>query len=153
MIISSILNREKLTISSTINILWTPINSRFEHFILDLGTNLVSLNQLYYGNNLPHLIICNNKIDYYHQCYNISRQFHLPVLLIEHSIKSELFDDNKIKLFDNFPCVHHLSVDQQIANSWNLKNIQVLPYNLNNEDNKKIWKNLIYQTSKKIFSL
>lgn len=153
MIISSILNREKLTLNSKINILWTPTNNQFEHFMLGLNTDLIFLNQLYYGNNLPHLIVCNNKIDYYHQCYNISRQLHLPVLLIEHSIKSELFDDNKIKIFDNFPCVHHLAIDQQIANSWNLKHVQVLPYIINNEDNKKIWKNLIYQTSKKMFSL
>lgn len=153
MILSTILNRELLKINDPINILWTPINDEFTNFIQSLGHRLMDVNQIYYGNSTPHLIICNNKIEFYNQCYSFSRRLHLPVLLIDHSIKNPLYDNDKIKMMNNFPCMHHICITKKISDSWDLKNAQILPYNHKDEDNINIWKNLIFQITKKIFKV
>jgi hypothetical protein len=153
MIISSILKRENLKIDYKLNILWTPSDREFEEFIINLGYNLISFNQTYYADSTPHLIICNNKIEHHQYCYNLSRKLHLPVLLIDHTIKNPLFDNAKIKDLDNFPCYHHICVSKKISDSWELKNAQILSYNINDKDNINIWKNLIFQIAKKLFKI
>jgi hypothetical protein len=152
MITSSILNRELLSTQDKINILWTPTDKDFELFILSLGnTQLIDVQSLYFGVLTPHLIICNNKVEFHRQCLNLSYHLHLPVLLIDHSTKNPMFDNNKIKQLNQFPCYHHVCVNQKIKDSWELKDVQVLSYNSFNKDNQNIWKNLIYQTAKKMF--
>lgn len=151
MIISTILAREKIKIDSTIKILWTPCSNEFEEFIKQIGYELISFNQIYYGNSIPNIIFCNNKIDYYDICYNLSNRLHLPVLLIDHTAKNPLYDTEKVKGLNNFVCMHHICISKNISDSWQLKNAQILSYNLNDKDNIKIWKNLIFQTTKKIF--
>lgn len=153
MIISSILNREKININSKIKVLWTPCSQDFEYFIKKLNCELLNYNQIYYGNSIPNLIVCNDKVNYYNMCYNMSVRLHLPVLLIDHTIKNPIYDNAKIKMFNNFPCYHHICISKAIGDSWELNNIQVLSYNSNDEDNIKIWKNLITQTTKKLFKI
>jgi hypothetical protein len=153
MIISSIVKREKININSKVNILWTPCEKEFEIFIQRLGHQLLSYNQTYYGNNSPHLIVCNDKVNYYNLCYNMSLQLHLPVLLIDHQIKNPLYDNTKIKMFDNFPCYNHICISKTISDSWGLNTTQILSYNSNDEDNINVWKNLIIQTTKKMFTI
>lgn len=153
MIISSVLDRENLNLHSRIKILWTPTNEDFTNFVSNLNTTLLNIEQIYYGNSIPNLIICNNKVEYHNTCYTISRKLHLPVLLIDHAPKNPLFDNQKIKLFDNFPCMHHVCISQKISNSWELTGVQILSYNHTDPGNINIWKNLIYQTAKKIFKI
>ena len=154
MIISSILNREKLSISDSIKILWTKSSTEFENFIISkAGCELITLNQLYYGNSIPHLIICNDKVQYRDICYNVSRQLHLPVLLVDHNIKNPLYDNEKIQALNLFPCCHHIAISKTVADSWNLKDAQILSYNTNDKENINIWKNLIFQTAKKLFKM
>jgi hypothetical protein len=150
---SSMLYREKLRINQRINAIWTPVHSDFGTFVDSLNINKISINQLYYGNNIPHIIICNNKIEYYNQCYNISRDLHIPVLLIDHVVKGPLYDNDKVKALNMFYCYHHVCISKSVSDSWDLKNAQILSYHKNNEENISIWKNLIFQTAKKIFKI
>jgi hypothetical protein len=153
MIISSILDREILNINTTIKALWTPSDDGFEKFIINnINCELLAFDQLYYGNNIPNLIICNDKIQYYDTCHSISRKLHLPVLLIDHKIKNPLYDSNKIKHLNHFPCMHHIAISKTINDSWELK-AQVLSYNNNDKENINIWKNLMFQITKKMFKL
>lgn len=152
MIISSLLYREQIRLGSNVKALWTPSNKEFETFVISsLNVELLNFNQLYYGNSIPNIIICNNKVDFYNECLSVSRKLHLPVLLIDHTMKNPIFDNEKIKSFDRFPCMHHICISKSISDSWLLKDVQILSYDINNKDNISIWKNLIYQTSKKIF--
>jgi hypothetical protein len=153
MIISSILHRERLKLNDTINSIWTPIHNDFDIFVDDLGIKKIYINQLYYGNNIPDIIICNNKIEYYHQCYNISKDLHIPVLLIDHIVKGPLYDNDKVKALNVFYCYHHICISKSVSDSWDLKNAQILSYHKNNQENISIWKNLIFQTAKKIFKI
>lgn len=154
MIISSLLNRENLSINDKIKILWTDSNEAFTKFIEEkTKCQLMTFNQLYYGDDVPNLIICNDKVQYKDQCYAISINLHLPVLLIDHNIKNPLYDDDKIHTLNLFPCVYHVAISKTVSESWKLKNVQVLSYNLNDEENIEIWKNLIVQTTKTIFKI
>lgn len=153
MIISSILSRENIKINSRINILWTPATAEFEKFIESTGYNLLNYNQIYYGDTIPNIIICNNKIDYHQYCENTSLRLHIPVLLIDHSIKNPLFDSNKIKNLNNFTCCHHVCISKKISDSWEIKDAQILSYNINDKENINIWKNLIFQIAKKLFKI
>ena len=153
MIISSIIHREKLKLNDTINLLWTPTNSNFEKFITSLNCKTININQLYYGLCVPDLIVCNDKVEYHAHCYNLSKEFHIPVLLIDHIEKNPIYDSSKISLLNNFPCYHHVCISKKISDSWELKNAQILSYNINDKDNIFIWKNLIFQTAKKLFKI
>lgn len=154
MIISSILDRHKLKVNDRIRVLWTDATSAFYNFFnTSINCELINFNQTYYGNCIPHIIICNDKIQFYDQCYSISRRLHLPILLIDHSIKNPLYDNDKVKTFNNFPCYHHVCISKAISDSWDLKDVQILSYNSNDKDNINIWKNLLFQTSKKIFRI
>lgn len=153
MIISSILAREKLKINDQIQILWTPINNEFTDFIRSLNYKLISTEQLYYGGSTPQLIICNNKIEFYDECYTYSRRLHLPLLLIDHTVKNPLYDNDKINQMIHFPCMHHVCISKRVSDSWDLKGVQILAYDHKDKDNKNIWKNLIFQMTQKIFKL
>lgn len=150
-IINTILNKEHLTIHSSINIIWVEcLDSNFEKFIQSLGHNLLSFNNAYYGCLSPNLIICNNKVQFFDQCKMFSMQYHLPVLLIDHAPKSYLLDNNKIDGLNKFPCCHSIAISKKISESWNNIHDQILSYD-NSIESKNIWKNLIYQTAKKPF--
>jgi hypothetical protein len=151
MIISSLLNREKLKIDDPITVLWTKANKSFEEFIQKLNCNIVDIHQVYYGNNSPNIIICNDKIEYYQYCYQLSTRLHLPVLLIDHIERNPIYDLEKVKSLNYFPCYHHVCISKKIEDSWQLKNTQILSYNINEKDNLSIWYNLIFQTTQQIF--
>lgn len=151
--ISSILNKELISVNSSLQILWTPANDSFKNFVLGIGHQLIEPNAIYYGFNNPHLIVCNNKVDHYNMCLGMSYKLHIPVLLIDHSIKNPLYDNNKVLMMNQFPCVHHVCLSKTISDSWGLNNIQILNYNANDKDNINIWKNLIFQTAQMMFNL
>lgn len=152
--ISTILHKEFITINSHLNIIWTECpDDSFKKFIESLGHSLLSFNDIYYGALYPNLIICNNKLHFFDQCRIFSIQYHLPVLLIDHQIRSNLLDSTKISTLNNFPCVYSIATSKKISESWNNKHDQILSYTINNEESQSIWKNLIYQTAKKTFIL
>jgi hypothetical protein len=154
MIISSILQAAKLTVDDKIKALWTPCDDNFEKFCNELAITKIDFHQIYYGNSLPNIIICNDKVRYYDLCYSVSRKLHLPVLLIDHQSKNAMYDAEKIKRLDLFPCLHHICISKQIRTSWQLQeNIQILSYDINNKDNISIWNNTIFQTSQKTFKI
>jgi len=153
MITSCITHREKLKLADPINLLWTPSNGEFEKFIRYINCNLIDIHQLYYGSCIPDLIVCNDKVENHSYCYNLSRKLHLPVLLIDHIEKNPIYDSSKISLLNHFSCYHHVCISKKISDTWELKNVQVLSYNINDKDNILIWKNLIFQTAKKLFKI
>ena len=98
--ITGILNRENITEEDGLNIVWTPADDlRFQQTIQDIGHNLLSFDHLYFGCDTPHIILCNNKIMYYEKCKNLSIQFHIPVLMIDHDLndakKEKILVDNQ----------------------------------------------------------
>lgn len=150
--ISGILSRELLTNKSRFNILWTPTdNMIFDKVIKKLNHNLIGFDHLYFGKDSPHAIICNNKILYYEQCKNISIQFHVPVLLIDHIIKpKELSDDiNTVNHYD-LPSAYKVAINEEIAVSWGLSYNKVLKTKQDISD-VDMWQRLIFQTCKMVF--
>jgi hypothetical protein len=150
MIISTILSRETIVPDSKINIIWTDTNNSFKEFIQSLGHNLIDFNELYYGYNVPQLILCNNKTEYYNECYNLSIKLHLPIVIVDHEVKNKFLDINKIHDL-NFPCYHHVCLSENIKQSWGAIDAQVISYDINNTESKKIWQNLIFQAAKKLY--
>jgi len=153
MIIPTLLSRELINATSPINILWTESSDKFTEFIKSFGHNLISFKDLYYGNNVPQLIICNNKLNDYTKCLSISVKLHLSVLLIDHEPKNKFLDINKVGELNDFPSKYHICLSEAIKTSWAVTDCQILSYDLNNKDNKATWQNLIFQTSKKNFLL
>lgn len=150
--ITTILHKEKIYPDSRINILWTECGDpQFKEFISSIGYRLLSFADIYYAFNHPNIIICNDKVRFFDQCRALSIQFHLPVLLIDHMIKPNLLDKDKINDLNSFPCLHSVAISKKISESWNGFHDQILSYNKTNPESKNIWKNLIYQTTKKIF--
>lgn len=153
-IVSTILNKEIISLNSQLNIIWTDCTDKdFKGFIESLGHNLISFNDLYYGALDPHLIICNNKLQFFDECKMFSIQYHLPVLLIDHSIKSHLLDKDKISLLNMLPCSYSVAMSKKISESWNSFHNQILTYDKNNTESRDVWKNLIYQTAKRLFTM
>lgn len=151
--INTILNKEHITLNSSLNIIWTQCSDNdFKKFIESLDHHLLSFNDIYYGCLQPNLIICNNKLEFFEQCRVFSVQYHLPVLLIDHNSRPNLLDHNKIDMLNNFPCVHSIAISKKISESWNNRHDQILSYDINSIESKNIWKNLIYQTTKLIFT-
>lgn len=153
-IVSGILNRELISTHSPLDILWTnPDSSKFTDFILSMGHRLISIDQLYFGSNLPQLIICNNKVSTYQEMQMISLQFHLPVILIDHKPKDTVIDDNRTTAFDKFYCSYSIALNQEIYESWGSKHNRILNYVMNDDKSKEIWNNIIYQTARKMFTV
>ena len=149
--ITGILNRENITEETPLNIVWTPAdNLRFEQMIRDVGYNILSFDQLYFGSNSPHVILCNNKIMYYEKCKNLSIQFHIPVLMIDHNTKPPSVSDEKLSY--DFPTSKSIAMSQDIANSWGTRqhydSIIDQPEHIYNKD---IWRKFIFQTTQTIF--
>lgn len=150
--ITGILSRELLNKESTLNILWTHLDSlSYDKTIRSLNHNLITFDHLYFAKDTPNIIICNNKVLYYKKCRDISIQFHIPVIVIDHDIKPENLtdtneDDNTLY---NFPTQYNIAMSEEIANSWQTNYDKIIkPEEIKN---KEYWSELIYNTSKIIF--
>lgn len=153
-ILTGILSRELLTNNDPLNIIWMPTDNKdFMEFISRLGHNLLSHENLYFGYNNPHLIICNNKLYQFADCLSISLKYHLPCIIIDHIHKHNMLDPNKIEELNNLPCSYKIAINQNIYNSWDKAHDIVLSYDINNKDNISKWKNILYQSAKRIYSL
>lgn len=149
--ISGILNREHVQNHDKINILWTPAdNMVFEQAFRKLGHNLIAFDHLYFGKDSPQLIICNNKILYYEKCKNISIQFHVPVLLIDHAMRPKELSEEEINMHKyEFPSAYKVAMNEKIANSWGGNYHKVI--DKQNITNLEMWQRLVFQTAKMVF--
>ena len=149
--ITGILSRELITENSLLNILWTPSeNMIFEQTVRKLKYNLVGFDHLYFGKDAPHLIICNNKILFYEKCKNISIQFHIPVLLIDHSGKPKELSNDDVNVYTyDFPSAYKIAANEKIAQSWSIQYNKILEKG--DISNTNLWRNIIFQTSKMVF--
>lgn len=152
--VSGITSRENLNIDSKLNVVWTsPDSQYFTNFIQSLGHNLILFDHVYFGHSNPHIILCNNKISSYESMNDLSIQFHIPILVIDHTIKSELIDSSKVKLLNNFSCCYKICINKNIYDSWGATHDKILSYDIQDENNRSLWQNLIIQVSKKVFLL
>jgi hypothetical protein len=148
--ITGILNRENITEEDGLNIVWTPADDlRFQQTIQDIGHNLLSFDHLYFGCDTPHLILCNNKIMYYEKCKNLSIQFHIPVLMVDHDLKPSNVSDEKATY--DFPTSKNIAMSQRIADSWERQNYDSIIDNVEHAHSKNIWRKFIFQTTQTIF--
>jgi hypothetical protein len=152
--ISSILAREQIKRGDSINILWTPCdNVYFEKFITHkLKHKIFQVDHLYFGQCIPELIICNNKITFYEKISKLSIFLHCPVLVIDHNSRPNLIDEEKSKeISKHFVCSVSLALDKQINESWGKTHDHVLNYEANDMDNHDLWQNILYKTTKMVF--
>lgn len=91
MIISSVIKRYLNTYDSPLNVVMSQCDNRkFYDFLmktLSQGSNIISLEDTLFGNVIPDIIICNNKINHLEKCGNLSYFFHCPILIIDHDTK------------------------------------------------------------------
>jgi len=148
--ISSILEREFLTLDSTINIAWTPCeDSLFERFIKEAchPCNIISLTETYYGINEIAVIFCNNRLTHLDKSMELAKFFSCPLIIVDHNIKSEMISNN-LDISMPIQPVYQIALSKEISMSWNKIHDNVLVYNILNQHSKDVWKNLIFQLSK-----
>jgi|APGre2960657373_1045057.scaffolds.fasta_scaffold01681_2 hypothetical protein len=150
--VTGILARETINNNDKVNILWTPVdNMIFEKTVQKLGHNLIAFDHLYFGKDCPHIIICNNKFLYYEKCKNISIQFHIPVLLIDHiSRPRDVIEDETLTHKYEFPSAYKIALNESIAKSWATSYHKILD-NKNDISNLEMWQRVIFQTCKMVF--
>lgn len=150
-ILTGILSRELLSDQDRLNILWTPVdNLAFENTIKSLNHNLITFGNLYFAKDTPHLIICNNKILFYKKCRDISIQFHIPVLVIDHDLKPDNINTDSVDETYGFPTSYKMALSEKIASSWQGSYHDVLS-NSDKIKDKEYWSDIIHKTSKIIF--
>lgn len=152
-ILSSILAKQ-INNNQQLTIVWTQTdNQYFLNFIKKLNHNLVSYNDLYFGDISPNLIICNNKLINYELILSLSIKLHLPVLVIDHNSRSNHIDESYSDVLGPIPCSYHVAISQDVYNSWGKYHDQIINYNINDSDNLTVWNNLLYQISNKVFNI
>jgi hypothetical protein len=150
-IISGILRRELLTKNDKCNVLWTSTNNfLFEKTLKETNHNFITFDQIYLGQNEPHIIICNNRILYQKKCFNVAMQYHIPVIRIDHEPKPQSVshadtDDQQYK----FPISYDIAIDIDVAESWGHNYNKIITQQELKDLN--FWNNTIYKTSKAIF--
>lgn len=125
----------------------------FIDFLQPLGHKFIYYDDLYFGNNIPNLLICNNKIEYYHLCKQLSISYHIPSIIIDHNIKSDLYDEDKIKFIDNLPCSFKIATNIPIYRSWHSIHDKILPYSKDNSQQLNSWSELLVSVSHKEFTI
>lgn len=152
-IVSSITSREALRPESKINILWSNTDYKyFTNFIQSLGHRLLSFEDLYFANYIPHLIICNDRLSSYEKSRAVSLQYHLPVIAIDHQTRNPIIVLDSIPSMNNISGVYNIAIDTNISRSWNNIHHQILSYDRTN-NNIAIWNGLLYNIAKRIFTL
>jgi hypothetical protein len=149
--ISGILAREYIKTTDRINILWTSCDSIiFDQIIKKLNHNLLGFDHLYFAKDVPNIIICNNKLLYHEKCKNISIQFHIPVLVIDHSEKpKDLLDDDSIGNKYELPTAYKIAMNENIAKSWGGSYNKVLDNK--NATDIEFWQSTIFRVTKMVF--
>lgn len=148
--ISSILQREFLTTNSTINIAWTPCdNIFFETFIKEAckPCNIITLTETYYGMNDVSVVICNNRLSHLDKSIELAKFLFCPLIIVDHFNKSDIIT-NKIDTDIPIEPIYQIATSKEIFFSWNKIQNSVMEYDINNNQAKNIWKNLIFQLCK-----
>lgn len=150
--ISNIIDKEFHSINSPVNILWTqPESLYFTDFIREACSpcSLVDFDKTYYGNNNISLVVCNNRLVYIDKCVELSKFFHAPLLIIDHSNKSSIINENFV-LDVTFEPVYQLAISKDIYLSWGKVHNLILEYNSDKNTMDK-WKNIVFQLIKTRF--
>jgi hypothetical protein len=150
--IHSLLSREiKHSINSEYNILWIPSpDPYFEKFFASLGYRLLSKHHLFLGQYVPELAITNNKTSQIDVIIEICLHYQINLCIIDHEIKSEIIDSNKIiNKYNKIPNICNIALNQAIADSWGVQYDAVLDYHNSNDIIK--WKHIIHNLTHKTF--
>lgn len=152
--IPSILQNSTQTTHSTLTILLVDKEKEdFINFLKQLGHRFVYYSDLYFGGIVPDLILCNNKIDYYHQCKELSIRYHIPCIIVDHSVKNDVYDETKLKFLDNLPCSIKIAINTPVYRSWHSIHDKILPYGSNDQNQLNLWSDLLNTATKKEFSI
>jgi hypothetical protein len=149
--INGILAREFIHDDSKLNILWTHVDNKlFTNLITGLSHTLLSTDDLYFMNKSPQLIVCNDIISSYQKIQLISLQFHLPIIIIDHQPPDQIIDNSKLELISKIPCSYRIAINKLIFESWNKIHDDIISIDNNS---KQLWKQILINTSKRIYSL
>lgn len=151
-IVPTIIAKEILSQKDTLNIVWTPCdNGAFTKYIQQLNHNLYNYENLYFGDIIPHLIICNNKMYSHTQVKTISLNYHLPVLVVDHTPKDKSVDINIAKQnIDNFKCCYRIAINNVVYNTWGQSHDLILTCTA---ENKERWNDILYNLAKRTYLL
>jgi len=145
--ISSLLSREL----DNINILWIPSDNRYyEKFMSSLGLNLFSVNDIYFGQFIPDLIISNNKMNHLETVVSLCHYHHCNLILVDHEPKSDMIDITKLKSkLEALPNVYQIAVSENIKRSWPDIHNQVIGFDSDND--RTSWLDIIHTIRNKKF--
>lgn len=149
--LTGILSREFIDSNSKLNILWTHVDNKiFTNMVSELGHCLLSIDDLYFANKIPQLIVCNDIISSYKKISLISLQFHLPTIIVDHNVLDSIIDSSKLELINTIPCCYRIAINKQIFNSWNHIHDDIISLD---RSNKNLWNDILIKNAKRIFKL
>lgn len=151
-IVPTIISKEILSKENKLNIIWTPCDGgTFTKYIKQLEHNLYNYENLYFGNIVPHIIICNNKMYSHSQVKSISLNYHLPILVVDHIVRDKSVDINIAKQnIDNFKCCYRIAISDAVYHSWGDMHDEVLSIT---EKNQQRWNDILYSLAKRTYLL
>ena len=148
----AILNNLLISDDSRLTILVTDNSgSELIDFLKQSSHRFIKYEDLYYGSEIPNLVLCNNKIDYYHMCKELSITYHIPSVVVDHVVKNDIYDNEKLKFLDNLPCSFKVAKNISVYKSWNSIHDKILSYS--NTDDLDNWLKFLLQAAKKEFIL
>jgi hypothetical protein len=148
--ISSIINREILTFDKKTRILFSRVeDSRvIKYFRLYFGIEKeINLESTIYGNNEPDILICNNRILDLEKSINISKFFHIPMIILDLETKPDMISNKIDNIFDFSPVIQ-VAISDEVYYSWNKIQDFVIPLSESFVDQ---WRNLMYSMCKEKF--
>jgi hypothetical protein len=151
--VPSLINRSLMINNPNLTIVLTDTDQKeFILFLEMLGHKLIEYDDLYYGGELPDMVLCNNKIVHYNLCRKLSLTYHIPSIVVDHSVKNDIYNNDKIKFLDNLPSSFKIATNTEIYRSWHNIHDKVLPYG-NNKDYITNWSSFLLEISQKGFDL
>lgn len=146
-ILTGTLARQEM--DDSLSICWSPSNNiSFDISIKKLGHKIIPIDYIYFGYYSPQIVVCNNKILHYNICKTISIQYHVPIIIIDHSMMDTFINYEKIQYIDEDINAIKVAVSPSVSKSWNnIHNITI------DYSNAKEWENLFYEVSKRIYKL
>ena len=144
MIINNIL-QNTLNKNSSFNVVSTYCENRqFIKFLQHLcGGILLDAENSVYSHIPISLIVCHNRIESLDKSLFLCQYYHAPLLIIDHKERPEFVNVNKIQK----PLITNVQValSNKIAKSWIVEDFHnVLDFNINNDDNIKRWKQILF---------
>lgn len=150
--IQNIINKEFITKDTILNIVFAGQTEEFYEFIKKIFplSSITDFNSTFYNINNPHIIICNERSTTLSRSIELCKFFHIPLLLVDHDKKS----DSTINIPDiDFESFYSIALSIPIYNSWNKTHDKILDFDIYNQDNINIWRQLIVDLCKNTFML